>query len=138
MSDPQTQSCCSQTESEPVQGVLLAPSLDPAMMEELRNLADGDTAFVQDVLVTYLEQAGEIVTAMRGALNANDARAFRLAAHALGGSSLQVGAAQVARICRAIQSSEDDTPAPFAEALDEIGSELHRVFTAAAQLSFSR
>jgi HPt (histidine-containing phosphotransfer) domain-containing protein len=113
----------------------LAPPLDLAMMAELRELGDGDEAFVQDVLATYIEQANGIVAAMRAALSANDTRSFRLGAHALGGSSLQAGAAQVAGICHAIQSSEDDTPAPLAEALETVESELQRVCTAAAQMN---
>jgi HPt (histidine-containing phosphotransfer) domain-containing protein len=101
--------------------------LDAAVIAELRELADGNEAFVQEVLTAYLEQANEIVAAMRASLRANDTRSFRLGAHALGGSSLQVGAARVARICHAIQSSEDDAPAPLAADLETLESELCRV-----------
>ncbi len=116
----------------------LAPPLDPAMMAELWELADGDESFVQDVLATYIEQANRIAPAMRAALSANDAGAFRLEAHTLAGSSLQVGAVQVVRICREIQSSEDRTREQLLEELEAVENELQRVFLAAAQMIVSR
>lgn len=107
--------------------------IDAAVIAELRELADGNDTFVQEVLTAYLEQADEIVAAMRASLSANDTRSFRRGAHALGGSSLQVGAARVARICHAIQSSEGDAPVPLAAALKMLESELRRVDAAVAR-----
>lgn len=128
---PPSRDCATQSESGPGLNVpaplLDVAGLDAAVIAELRDLADGNEAFVQEVLSAYFEQANEIMDAMRAALNAKDARSFRSGAHALGGSSLQVGAARVATICHAIQSSEDDAPAPLAAALETLASELHRV-----------
>ncbi len=144
MSEARSTSCRSQTDAGPDESALsppsteLTPPLDPAMMAELRELGDGDEAFAQDVLATYVEQANEIVAAMRAALSANDACSFRLDAHTLAGSSLQVGAAQVAKICREIQSSEDNTSARLREDLETVESELQRVFMAAAQMKVNR
>lgn len=110
--------------------------LDAAVIAELWELADGNEAFVQEVLTAYLEHANEIVAAMRASLSANDTRSFRRGAHALGGSSLQVGAARVAGICHAIQSSEDDALAPLAAALETLEFELRRVNASVALEEF--
>lgn len=109
--------------------------LEPAVIAELQDLAEGNEAFVKEVLTAYVEQATEIVAAMRASLSASDTRSFRSGAHALGGSSLQVGAARVASICHAIQSSEDkdEAPAPLAAALETLVSELRRVNASVAQ-----
>lgn len=108
------------------------PPLDVAAIAALREVADGDEAFVKDVLTAYLEQAAEIVVAMRASLSANDARSLKRSAHALAGSSLNAGAAVVARVSRTIEKSEDHAPAFFATALDALESELRRVTAAAA------
>jgi HPt (histidine-containing phosphotransfer) domain-containing protein len=103
------------------------------MIADLRDLSDGDEVFLREVLAMYLRQSNEFVTAMRAALRANNTDLFKFSAHALGGSSLQTGAMQVANICHAIQCSEDTTRVALSAALETVEFELERVTMAVAQ-----
>ena len=97
-----------------------ATILDPETLTSLRELGDGDDAFVADLLNTWLEQADDLVKRLRIALTERNGRDFASAAHALAGSSLNVGAAGVAAACRRIEKSIGEGGAPTAAALADV------------------
>ncbi len=79
------------------------PLLDTAVVDELRDSLGGDTAFVTELVETYLAEApgqiDEIVTAAaRG-----DAEALVRPAHTLKSSSASLGAARLSQVAREIE-----------------------------------
>jgi HPt (histidine-containing phosphotransfer) domain-containing protein len=84
---------------------MITSSLDPTVLTSLRDLADGDQTFVDDLLQTYLEQGGETVEELRMALTQGNMGAARGGAHLLLGASLSVGASGAAFLCRRIEDA---------------------------------
>ena len=66
--------------------------LDPAKLEELAELADGDLEFVADLLETYLSDALPRVENLDAALATGDLESVGALAHALKSGSANVGA----------------------------------------------
>lgn len=104
-----------------------AAVFDPTVIDGLRELGDGDDAFLADLFVTYLDQAEEILGRLRKALAFEDRDAFSCAAHALAGASLSMGASSVAGICRGIEATLSfEAARPNAAQLNAIEVELNR------------
>ena len=100
---------------------------DPAVIDGLRELGDGDDAFLADLFVTYIDQAEEILGRLRQALAFEDRDAFSRAAHALAGASLNLGASSVAGICRGIEATLSfESARPNAAQMNAIEAELNR------------
>ncbi|MBK5259040.1 MAG: response regulator [Thermoanaerobaculia bacterium] len=70
--------------------------LDASVIEEL---ADGDEAFVRDLLQTFLEQGDTLLRAAATAVTTSDSKSFMTAVHTLAGSSRNVGAVPLADHC---------------------------------------
>ncbi len=85
--------------------MMTASSLDPAVLASLMDLADGDQAFLDDLLGTYLEQSVEAIETLRIALEQRDMRAAHREAHRFAGASLNVGATAAASLCRRIEDA---------------------------------
>ncbi|MBL8471003.1 MAG: response regulator [Rhodocyclaceae bacterium] len=83
--------------------------LDPAVLGTLRELDEGgeDTVF-RTILQAFLDDAPLKLAGIGAALNSGDAKAVRLAAHALKGSSAQIGAQELSRLCREIEYAARD------------------------------
>lgn len=83
-----------------------------AMMDSifatLEELAGDDSAFVEELLGTYVSQAADLIEAIERGRHAHDCEAVRRAAHALAGSSMNIGAAQTALLCRAIERAAEE------------------------------
>jgi HPt (histidine-containing phosphotransfer) domain-containing protein len=72
--------------------------------EELRMLAEGgDDDLVKEVLAVFQSDTGERVAKMRAACAAENREEVRKQAHALKGSSGQVGAMGLSKICQALE-----------------------------------
>jgi two-component system, sensor histidine kinase and response regulator len=68
--------------------------------EELQQLAqDGGADVVADVIAVYREDSASRLRVLREAVRNNNAKVIRAEGHALKGSSAQVGAAEMARLC---------------------------------------
>ena len=109
--------------------------IDPAAIENLRELGGGDDAFLHDLIRTYLDETPELVDQLREAVAAGDAGGARLYAHSLKGSSAEFGAAYLAELCRQMESvgkSQNLELAP--ELLAEIEDEFERVAAALVRL----
>ena len=106
-------------------------ALDADVLAELRGLDDGD--FVRDLFATYIEQTDSILAQLRGCYESGDATLFARAAHALAGSSLHVGAVDLATVCRSIECElSDDSCRPDMSQLVMIEDEIGRVMAAIA------
>ncbi len=86
----------------------LTHPLDPAVLDNLRQLSKGSDEFLREVTTLYLADSPLRLEAIRKAVQANDSAALAAAAHALKGSSGNVGAkgvqelaARIERIARA-------------------------------------
>lgn len=68
--------------------------------EELQQLAqDGAADMVADVIAVYQEDSAARLKVLREAVRNQDAKAIRAEGHSLKGSSAQLGASEMARLC---------------------------------------
>lgn len=72
------------------------PVVDAAAIERLREIGDGDVAFLKDVFSAFESDTVQRLTALRQTLAAGDTTGLKRAAHTIKGSSLNVGASQLA------------------------------------------
>jgi len=74
--------------------------LDSFVIAELKELAGpGDKAFMAELAGTYLKDLPGRLAAIRAAAEARDPEALRQAAHALKGSSANIGAQRLQKVC---------------------------------------
>lgn len=107
--------------------------LDPNRLTELRELADGDRAFLDDLFATYIDQANEAIAALRSAFESSGRGAFSSAAHRLKGASLNVGAIRVAKTCQMIEvAMARELARPTSEQLSAIETDLNDTVAAFA------
>ncbi|MGH7310274.1 MAG: response regulator, partial [Candidatus Rokuibacteriota bacterium] len=78
------------------------PALDPAALERLR--ATMGATFVDELLLTFVEDSRELVGTMRRALGAMDADAFRRAAHSLKSNAASFGAMTLSDLARDLEA----------------------------------
>jgi HPt (histidine-containing phosphotransfer) domain-containing protein len=97
--------------------------------EELRQLADsGETGLVEEVLGVFQTDTAARVEDMRAASAAADRATLRTQAHALKGSSAQVGALALADICKTLEDTALHAPPPeLAELVARIDREFQDV-----------
>jgi len=75
------------------------PSLDPEVIEQLRELADDDEPdFLQELLQGYLSTTESCLKAIGEALAADDPEQIERAAHAQKGASGNIGADNLAKL----------------------------------------
>ncbi len=83
------------------------PAINWSVIDQLSRFADGDD-FVRETLEEYVAN-GQVLLAQIGAAAAeNDARAFRDSVHALRGTSGNVGAEALARLCQDLHGMTRD------------------------------
>ena len=106
-------------------------TIDPFALVELLEMVGDDSAFVDDIVDTYLRDAPEQVAGMRAALAAGDLGTLGRHAHTLKGNSLSVGATALAAITRDLEERARAGDAAFAgPKIEEASAELARVATA--------
>ncbi len=104
------------------------PSLDRGRLQKLRSDFGEDPAFVPEVLETYLSDSRNVVLQLRDAVEATDADTFRRAAHALRGSSSNVGARRMVELCRMLEEiAVSEEPCGALNLLAEIEQEFEQV-----------
>jgi len=105
--------------------------LDPAALENLRELSEGGYFTVAQFVETFLDDGRQRIAAMRQAAEAGAAEALEREAHALKGSSRFLGAERLAEICQQLENlgrqSSLDQASPWVEELERA---LDRVRTA--------
>lgn len=107
-----------------------------ALPPELRELADcGDAGIVQEVLTVFRSDTKERIAAMRSAWESADRNEVRKQAHALKGSSGQVGALPLSALCKTLESAALAAPTPeVGELLERIEREFQGVASLMAQV----
>ncbi len=73
--------------------------LDQAMVDQLRDLADGSDALLIEVLQTFKADSPQRITDMRAALAAGDAQALHRGAHTLKGACGNLGLRRLEWAC---------------------------------------
>lgn len=79
------------------------PTLDAAVLRELRASTGGDDEFVAELLEAYLADGAAQLAAIEAALAAGDAATLVRPAHTLKSSSATVGALRLAELCRGLE-----------------------------------
>lgn len=75
------------------------PAVDAAAIERLREIGDGDMAFLKDVFSAFETDTAKRLVVMRETLAAGDFTGLKRAAHTVKGSGLNVGASNLAASC---------------------------------------
>lgn len=102
------------------------PIFDPATLEQLKELVDGDdTSFLHDLFESYLTTARDSIESLR---SDGGPDVLRRAAHTLKGSSLNVGASRVAELCKHLENSlRSESPSDLAARVDQIENRVQQV-----------
>ncbi|MEM7350270.1 MAG: Hpt domain-containing protein [Acidobacteriota bacterium] len=102
-------------------------------LREMGRVLGGDVP--RRILQVYLGDAPQRLAALRQSLTAGDAAAVEQAAHALKGSSANLGAVTLADLCHEIERQSRDSPtAGTVEQLSAVEAEYARVEQAMRQL----
>ena len=80
------------------------PTVDPGGIERLLEITGSDTEFVDELITTYVEDAGAQIEALRRAAAAGAVDELVRPAHSLKSSSDGVGAVALAGLCRALEA----------------------------------
>ncbi|MEO8379279.1 MAG: ATP-binding protein [Acidobacteriota bacterium] len=88
---------------DPTALMLAAPALDASVIDELRSLAEGDPSFLAEVATLYVQESATRLAHLQSAAADADLEALATHAHALRGSSANVGALEVAEACRDLE-----------------------------------
>jgi HPt (histidine-containing phosphotransfer) domain-containing protein len=104
-------------------------TIDPVTFAELQAAAGED--FVKELIATFLEEAPAMLAALRSALEARNADAFRRAAHSLKSNSHTFGALALGALARELELK--GLPAD-ALPLDALAAEYARAAAALAEL----
>jgi HPt (histidine-containing phosphotransfer) domain-containing protein len=105
---------------------MLNEAFDQETLDTLREL--GGDEFIAELMATFSEQAQEMAAALRSALDASDAHGFGRAAHALAGSSMNIGAMRLANVARSIEHEmQEDGAVPTEHHLFKLRDELAMV-----------
>ncbi len=100
--------------------------LDPASIKALTAL--GGEAFLRDLILQFIGEGAQTVQRMTKAVEIGDIEAFQHEAHALDSSAGNLGAANLARLCRRWRSAGGERMALDGDAfLDELRREWSRV-----------
>ena len=102
------------------------------MVRQLVSLDGKDDDFIQDVMVTYVEQLKESVRKLGEALEDADMETVHLTAHSIKGASKQIGAARVGDLLGAIE--REDGVEATRQLLKQVEAEVPRVAEAVQAL----
>ena len=80
------------------------PILDAAKLQSIKDLADGDDEFFVELTDLFFERAPLLLNEMKDALSAQDAYKFERSSHALKGTSGNLGAMKMMKICEELET----------------------------------
>lgn len=106
-------------------------TLNHGTLASLREVADGDQSFLDEIFEMYAAQTVANLETMRAALTAGDSQLFGRTAHLIAGASLNVGATRVASSCRAVEAAmTDENARPTAAEVSSIEAEVRTALVA--------
>jgi signal transduction histidine kinase/CheY-like chemotaxis protein/HPt (histidine-containing phosphotransfer) domain-containing protein len=109
----------------PVSSLPPPATLDLHMIRQLVSLDGEDDDFIQDVMVSYVEQLKDSVKKLDEALGNADMETVHLTAHSIKGASKQIGAARVGDLLGAIE--REDGLEAARRLLEQVEEEVPRV-----------
>ena len=109
----------------PVSTIPPPAALDLDMVRQLVSLDGEDDDFIQDVMVSYVQQLKDSVKKLGEALDGGDMENAHWAAHSIKGASKQIGAARVGELLGVIERENDIEAAR--QLLEQIDEEVPRV-----------
>ena len=77
------------------------PVIDQATFEELKQMSGED--FINELIDTFLEDAPKMIAEIQSALSANNADAFRRAAHSMKSNASTFGATELAALAKELE-----------------------------------
>jgi HPt (histidine-containing phosphotransfer) domain-containing protein len=77
------------------------PAIDPTTFNALKEMSGAE--FINELIDTFLEDAPKMMEEIKGALAADNADAFRRAAHSLKSNALTFGAEQLSALARELE-----------------------------------
>jgi HPt (histidine-containing phosphotransfer) domain-containing protein len=105
--------------------------LDPRMLDAIRQLDDGATGLLAQVVRMYFEAAPELLAKLRRGLDHGDYDLIRQAAHSLKSASANLGAVGLADLCKRVEcAARGGTLGPDTPRAHELEAEYRRVQTA--------
>ena len=100
-------------------------ALDLDMVRQLVSLDGEDDDFIQDLMVSYVQQLKDSVANLSRALDDADMEAVRLTTHSIKGASKQIGASRVGELLSAIERENEFEAAR--KLLHQVDEEIPRV-----------
>jgi HPt (histidine-containing phosphotransfer) domain-containing protein len=112
-------------------GNQMEPSLNPDTIAALREMDEpGSHAFLSEIIDAYLSDTRIRMDVLRSCIGTKDAVGIAKAAHAIKGSSLNIGAERMAALMHAIERQAKAGDDAVAVSLKEAGIELELVVSA--------
>ncbi|MEP7124885.1 MAG: ATP-binding protein [Byssovorax sp.] len=105
-----------------------APAVDPAALEKLRAMRQGDSDLVLEVIDLFLQETPDRLVSLRDGLTRGDLPLISRVAHTIRGSAGHLGAKALAALCaRVEEKARQGVPFNNAFALSSIEEEIGRV-----------
>lgn len=107
-----------------------------SLPDELLQLArDGCADVVADVIAVFQADSATRLANLAGAIEAGNWKQLRAEAHALKGSSLQVGAEAMAAVCLQLEHFQSENPSLAGQLLHDLQGQFAEVEMAMSQLN---
>ena len=103
------------------------PIIDKATFEELKQMSGED--YINELIDAFLEDAPNMIAAMRAAISAQDVESFRRNAHSLKSNANTFGATELGVLARELEFMARDSNLKVGNKLDV----LNEAFNAAAE-----
>lgn len=108
--------------------IVRTPAVDPAALDKLRAMRQGDSDLVLEVIDLFLQETPERVTALRDGISRLDYPLIARVAHTIRGSAGHLGAKSLASLCARVEDkARQGAPFNTSFALSSIEEELERV-----------
>lgn len=108
--------------------IVRAPAIDPAALDKLRAMRQGDSDLVLEVIDLFLQETPDRLVALRDALARGDLGVISRVAHTIRGSAGHLGAKALSALCARVEDkARQGTPFNNAFALSSIEEEITRV-----------
>lgn len=100
----------------------------PVNLDQLKQNIGDDKSLLQELIDIFIHTGPDMITAIKAALTAQDAKALTRAAHALKGTAGNFGAETVVRLAAKLESLGDDAQlAGTQQLLEDLERELNVV-----------
>lgn len=112
------------------------PTLDPSVLEELREYSSEEQDLAEELIDLFLEDSPKQLIALQRALRDTDRGEVEKRSHRLKGSAGSIGAARLRSICEALESAAREGAEPMSGATDaDVATELDALRNALSSFS---